>query len=548
MPNRDLAHEWTDEELERLERRIARVYREARNELNETVKAYFESFRKRDEEMKALIGTIQNGKEWTEQDYLQWRLNQIGRGKRFEALRDKIAERMTKANEVAISYVNDATPGIYSLNRNYAEYTIEKVAGNVGFTLWDESTVKRLLADEPDLMPNYPEAKAVKRGIDLDYGKKQIRASVTSGILQGNSVGKIANDLQSRIASMNRTSAVRAARTAVTGAQNAGRQDAYEKAVQMGIEMQKEWVSTLDGRTRHSHRRIDGEVVDYDKEFSNGCRYPGDPRGRPAEVYNCRCTQIAKVKNIRESAPVMRRARDLKTGRTVLIENMTYSQWKDLKTGQKYKLSIEGEETLYNRTLLNRAKDLVKDIVDQNDYAMYGFRAQVDDTETIGNAMKHTSRNFGGDFEGSENEFEDLNGVSSILFENTGLVTEYGGYEGRVLYLLGADDGRMGYDPGEEILTEPVVLAKMRVQNGELVLSEKIETEVSEVVQNAVQETIEVVEESSPFAGTKDQVEEYMRFKAEMEAKYGADSMWGEMDDNEYDKMERLERIAYKGS
>ena len=57
----------------------------------------------------------------------------------------KVAERYTKANEVAIAYVNDATPGIYSLNRNYAAYTIEKAAGNVGFTLWDESTVRRLI-------------------------------------------------------------------------------------------------------------------------------------------------------------------------------------------------------------------------------------------------------------------------------------------------------------------------------------------------------------------------------------------------------------------
>ena len=62
--------------------------------------------------MKERIGTVQNGKEWTEQDYKQWRLNQIGRGERFEALRDKMAKRYTKANETAVAYVNDATPGI----------------------------------------------------------------------------------------------------------------------------------------------------------------------------------------------------------------------------------------------------------------------------------------------------------------------------------------------------------------------------------------------------------------------------------------------------
>lgn len=290
MPNRDLAHEWTDEELERLERRIARVYREARNELNETVKAYFESFRKRDEEMKALIGTIQNGKEWTEQDYKQWRLNQIGCGKRFEALRDKIAERYTKANEVAIAYVNDATPGIYSLNRNYAAYTVEKVAGNVGFDLWDEQTVRRLIVEQPNLMPYYPKKKALKRGIDLKWGKKQITKSITSGLLQGKSVGKIATDLQVRIPEMNRASAVRAARTAITSAQNGGRMDSYKAASDMGIKVRKRWVATKDGRTRHAHQKLDGQTVDWDKPFASELgkiRYPGDPRAKPANVYNC---------------------------------------------------------------------------------------------------------------------------------------------------------------------------------------------------------------------------------------------------------------------
>lgn len=327
MPKSDQAHQWTDEELQRLERRIARVYREARDELQDAIDAYFESFRERDEQIKKLIGTVQNGKEWTEEDYRQWRLAQIGRGWRFEDLRDKIAERMTKANETAIAYVNDATPGVYSLNRNYAAYTIEQAAGNVGFTLWDESTVRRLIVENPGLMPFYPEKKAVKRGIDLAWGKKQITANVTSGILQGKSMGKIASDLQKRIPEMNRSSAVRAARTAFTGAQNGGRMDSYKAAEDMGIKVSKRWVATKDGRTRHSHRRLDGETVDWDKKFSNGCRYPGDPKGKPDQTYNCRCTLRTVEKPGIEAEPRQMRVRDPKTGKNVLVNEMTYDEW-----------------------------------------------------------------------------------------------------------------------------------------------------------------------------------------------------------------------------
>lgn len=336
----DEGHNLAEKELAKLERRIASVYGEAAKELQETVDNYFRQFEKRDAEMKDMIGTVVNGKEWTEQDYKQWRLNQIGRGERFKALQKRAAERYTKANQTAVSYVNDATPGIYSLNRNYAAYTIEQVAGDVGFTLWDEQTVKRLIKDEPDLMPYYPAKRALNRGIDLAYGKRQISACVTSSILQGKSIKGMADDLQTRIPTMNRDSAIRTARTAVTNAQNAGRQDSYVAAEKMGIEMEREWVSSLDARTRPEHAEADGQVVGVDKPFIVGgekLMFPGDRSGSPWNVYNCRCTQIAKVKGV-DASDAKRRAKDPETGESVLIENMSYAEW----AGWKEKTSANG--------------------------------------------------------------------------------------------------------------------------------------------------------------------------------------------------------------
>lgn len=326
MPKPDEAHRLTDKQLSALEQRIAKLYREAGDELQSTIDAYFEQFKKRDEEMKALIGTVQNGKEWTEQDYKHWRLNQIGRGERYQALRDKVAQRMTDANAVAVAYINDSTPGIYSINRNYAAYTIEQVTGNVGFDMWDEQTVKRLTVEQPALMPYYPPKCALKRGIDLAWGKKQITASVTSSILQGKSIKHMADDLQKRMITMNRDSAIRTARTAVTGAQNAGRMDSYSAAEKMGIKLKKEWVATLDSRTRHSHAMLDGQQVEQGKKFSNGCRFPGDPQGPPWEVYNCRCTLIGVVDGV-DTSDTVRRTKD------GLISEMTYAQWEASKRG-----------------------------------------------------------------------------------------------------------------------------------------------------------------------------------------------------------------------
>lgn len=340
MARRSDADSGTDGALEALERRINAMYGQAAKELQETIDDFFEHFAKQDEKMKNLIGTVQNGKEWTEQDYRQWRLNQMGRGARLEALRDKLARRMTDAKEVAIAYINDATPGIYSLNRNYTAYTIESVHPNADFTLFDEQTVKRLIVEQPDVMPYYPEALAVKRGIDLQFGKQQITASVTSSILQGRSIKQMVDDLQNRIATMSRVSAIRAARTAVTAAQNAGRMDSYAAADETwGIKSKKKWVATKDLRTRHDHGMADNQVVDYDQPFDVGgykMMFPGDGSlGAPGhELYNCRCTVVNATDDDLEAEDHMMRVKDPETGRYELAKKKSYQEWYDEKQAQ----------------------------------------------------------------------------------------------------------------------------------------------------------------------------------------------------------------------
>lgn len=365
MAKPDYAHRMTDAELAKLEQRIAKLYKEAADELTDTVKAYFEQFEKRDAAMKEKL----DAGKITEQQYKQWRLAQMGRGKRFTALRDKVAERYTDANKTAVAYVNDATPGIYSLNRNYSAYKIEQVSDKADFTLWDEQTVKRLIAEQPDLMPYYPPKRALQRGIDLKYGKQQITASVTSSILQGKGIGKIADDLQSRIRDMNRASAIRTARTAVTGAQNAGRLDTYSAARDMGIKLKKRWLATLDGRTRHEHRILDGQTVNIDKPFTvDGYElmYPGDTSAPGYLVYNCRCTQIAEVDG-EDTSSGGRRAKDPETGESVLVEDMTYAEWAGWKekSGRTALNDLNGLAKPVTIKSIERVKALPSNILDE---------------------------------------------------------------------------------------------------------------------------------------------------------------------------------------
>jgi hypothetical protein len=53
--------------------------------------------------------------------------------------------------------------------------------------------------------------------------------------------------------------------------------------------------------------------------------FPGDPNASPHMVYNCRCTLVADIPGVPDSA--QRRAIDPETGESVLVDNMTYAEW-----------------------------------------------------------------------------------------------------------------------------------------------------------------------------------------------------------------------------
>lgn len=93
---------------------------------------------------------------------------------------------------------------------------------------------------------------------------------------------------------MNR--AERIARTEVTAAYNAATlQAGYTEAQLRDVELDKEWVASMDGRTRKTHFAADGQRRRLDAKFTVGghdMRYPGDTRAPSREIVNCRCSFV----------------------------------------------------------------------------------------------------------------------------------------------------------------------------------------------------------------------------------------------------------------
>ena len=73
--------------------------------------------------------------------------------------------------------------------------------------------------------------------------------------------------------------------------------------------LKKEWLATLDNRTRHAHAMLDGQQADVDKPFKvdgEEIRYPGDSTAAGHLVYNCRCTLVAAVDGV-DTSDALRR-------------------------------------------------------------------------------------------------------------------------------------------------------------------------------------------------------------------------------------------------
>lgn len=265
--------------LNQLEAQIHKEYAQAYKEMGKKADAYFAKFKAQDEEQRALY---EAGKI-TKAEYTDWRKRKMLTGKQYTEMRDTLARDLTHVDEIAMKYARDKMIDTYALNMNYATYSIEHESRlNTSFSLYNHDAVERLIKRNPAMLP----IPKVDKMLDYKWNKQHIQSAITQGILQGESILKIAKRMQ-RVTGMDERAAIRNARTAMTGAQNGGRLDAMERASERGLGIKKAWMATLDDRTRDSHVELDGEQVEIDEEFSNRLMFPGDPEGEPAEVYNC---------------------------------------------------------------------------------------------------------------------------------------------------------------------------------------------------------------------------------------------------------------------
>lgn len=288
----DYGHTYADKNLTAIEKKMAKEYKKAYKEIKKKADAYFEKFEQADAEYAR---RVKEGKA-TEKEYIAWRKSKMLSGSKYRAMLSAIATVMTKTNVHNMKMLEDSLKDTLQENLNFGAYEICKgVDAQLSFNLYNRQAVDRLIKENPKMLPQ-PRVDIPK---DKRWNREKMNSAMAQAIIQGDSIKSVAKRLQ-KVTDMNQTSAIRNARTMMTGAQNAGRLERYKEAEAMGISLKKKWEATLDHVTRDSHVDVDGEVQDIDKPFSNGLDYPGAV-GPPEQVYNCRCTMVSEIEGIKYS-------------------------------------------------------------------------------------------------------------------------------------------------------------------------------------------------------------------------------------------------------
>lgn len=302
----DNARKWTDRRLTRMERKLTQIYQQAEKEIRVEWDAYMKKLDKRLEKKQAALqkailsgdsAEIQKAKKDL-QSSIRWGTLM---NKKYQTMVDNTVDKLTNVNKIALAYVNGELPEIYAQNYNGMSADIQQVIRAYEWTAVNEETVRQLtVLDDRLLLP----PKKINIPKDKRWNTKQINNSVLQGILQGESMDKIATRI-TPVVRNNRTSAIRNARTMVTAAENRGRLAGMERAERNGIILKKQWLATGDSRTRDWHLSMDGQTVDTDKPFIDGngneIDYPGDRAAPPSTVYNCRCTMVSQVIGFRKA-------------------------------------------------------------------------------------------------------------------------------------------------------------------------------------------------------------------------------------------------------
>lgn len=264
---------------------LERQYSKALKDINDKVKAFQADIdlldtalqeEGLDDNTKALLKSQKQSKIY-QQNYQQ-------------ALSGQVSGILDKMHGDNYSTIDKYLNGCYETGYVGTMYNIAKQGIPIIAPIDQASIVKAVLTDSKVSKGLYNAL-----GVDVSKLKKSISQEISRGIASGLPYRDIARNI-SNVSGAPLSRAKTIARTEGHRIQQTATSDAQYAAKAKGADVVKQWDATLDGNTRESHARVDGEIRELDEKFSNGLKFPGDPSGGAAEVVNCRCAMLTRAR------------------------------------------------------------------------------------------------------------------------------------------------------------------------------------------------------------------------------------------------------------
>lgn len=261
----------------------------------EDVTKQSEKLQKEFEELSAIYDTVEDE---TEREILKSRMrSKVYQKKYQDSLKTQISGILDNMHENSYKTVSD-----------YLELCYEDGFIGTMFDLQGQGIPMCMPLDQKAMVRAVQTDSKISKGLynhlgeDVGTLKKHITSEISRGISTGMTTNQIARNLAAKMTGNYKNAggslayAQRIARTEGHRIQCQGTMDAMHGAKEMGADVVKQWDASLDARTRDSHAKVDGEIRELDKKFSNGLMFPGDPSGRAAEVVNCRCALLQRAR------------------------------------------------------------------------------------------------------------------------------------------------------------------------------------------------------------------------------------------------------------
>ena len=265
-------------------------------------------------------------------------------------------------------------------------------------------------------------------GVDVTKLKKVITNEITRGIASG----MLFDDISRNIADKTYVPMKRARTIVRTEAGRVMEQATYDEAIkakQAGADVVKQWSAIRDGRTRDSHRKLDGQIRELDEYFEVDGHKAMHPHGFgiAKEDCNCRCTMLTRARaalDDDELETLKERARFFDLDKSADFDAFKKKYLKadsDIKNDQKYQAMLRERRAAYKAARSNASKTEMPDF------------SQMSLSEMVEYQNKHLKTTFV-DIKGANREYVAEATKAIAAFEQkmggrtiNGLVVKFGG-------------------------------------------------------------------------------------------------------------------------